>query len=95
MNDCLNCGKELNHVPGRREKKFCNANCRVAFFYKKNPKKKTAAKTVVKDYTKPTNEVKPPEQPKTNHTIDTTQNQLPEKPDWMKQLELRRQQNKK
>jgi hypothetical protein len=36
QNTCLNCGKELTHVAGRRSKKFCNDSCRVSFSRKKS-----------------------------------------------------------
>ena len=35
MEKCLQCGKELTHVPGRKEKSFCDVNCRNKHFYAK------------------------------------------------------------
>ena len=29
---CRHCGKPLNHIPGRREKKYCSDKCRMAFW---------------------------------------------------------------
>lgn len=39
MSNCLNCTKELEPKEGKREKKFCNDNCRASY-YSKNTKKK-------------------------------------------------------
>lgn len=36
MDKCLNCGKELKHIDGRRKKTFCNDTCRSNYWYKKN-----------------------------------------------------------
>jgi len=38
MDNCLleSCGKKLTHVEGRKEKSFCDANCRNKYFYAKN-----------------------------------------------------------
>lgn len=35
MKNCLleTCQKELTHIPGRKEKSFCNVNCRNKYFY--------------------------------------------------------------
>lgn len=94
MDNCLHCSGPLIHVPGRKKKSFCNANCRNKYFYAERKKQIEAAKailvqlpsdylklnkvsaiksdgTVIKDVTKPTNVIKPHEQPKTNYTIDT------------------------
>lgn len=35
MKNCLHCAKELKHVPGRKEKSFCDVNCRNKHFYAK------------------------------------------------------------
>lgn len=32
---CLNCGKELVHTPGKRQKKFCTTSCRSSYGQKK------------------------------------------------------------
>lgn len=34
MDKCLNCGKDLVHVEGRRKKKYCDENCKGQFFRK-------------------------------------------------------------
>lgn len=31
---CLNCGKNLNHTEGKREKVFCNTTCRSNYWQK-------------------------------------------------------------
>lgn len=46
------------------------------------PSKREVVEQVVKDFTKPTNEVKPKEQPKSNFTIDTR----PENPHKQQEL---------
>lgn len=56
---CPVCEKEFISKTGRRPKKFCSDSCKVRFW---NSKKKK-----VQDLTKPTNEVKPTEQPKSNY----------------------------
>src|SRR4051812_14822890 len=33
MGMCKQCGKELSHLPGRKKKAFCDANCRNKYFY--------------------------------------------------------------
>lgn len=33
MENCLHCGTKLTHVPGRKQKSFCNVNCRNKYFY--------------------------------------------------------------
>lgn len=38
MSNCLNCGKELHHVEGRRKKKFCSNSCRVTYWQKTHAK---------------------------------------------------------
>lgn len=35
MKNCLFCQKELTHFEGRKQKSFCNVNCRNKYFYKK------------------------------------------------------------
>jgi hypothetical protein len=44
MENCLHCAKPLTHVPGRKEKSFCDTNCRNKFFYAKNKRLVEAAK---------------------------------------------------
>lgn len=31
---CMNCGKEVEQIPGRKEKKFCNSSCRTSYWLK-------------------------------------------------------------
>ncbi len=38
MSNCKQCGKELVHVQGRREKVYCNPTCKSAWFTKNKPK---------------------------------------------------------
>ena len=72
MDKCLHCENELQHVPGRKKKRFCNETCRSNYWYGKNKRgKKKEAKIKVADLTTPTNQIKPQEQPKTNFTINT------------------------
>lgn len=39
MNNCLNCGKELVQIEGKRSKKFCDNTCRSNYWQKTNRKK--------------------------------------------------------
>lgn len=39
MKQCLNCKKEIVQVEGKREKHFCDDNCRASY-WQKNKKKK-------------------------------------------------------
>lgn len=41
MENCLQCNKPLQHVLGRKQKSFCNVNCRNKYFYAQ--RKKTIA----------------------------------------------------
>ncbi len=86
MSNCKNCDKPIEVKEGRRPREFCDNNqkCRNEF-YRKNKKDKkfvtvpievwnkmTAEKEVkVQDSNKTTGEVKPPEQPTTNYTVNT------------------------
>lgn len=38
MENCKQCGEPLTHVEGRKEKSFCNTNCRNKYFYARNKK---------------------------------------------------------
>ena len=29
---CLNCGASLNHIPGKKKRKFCSDKCRMAWW---------------------------------------------------------------
>lgn len=86
MDKCLNCQKELQHVLGRKKKRYCNETCRSNHWYGKNKKgktktpvaavpakKKVTPKIKVADLTQPTGQKKPQEQPKTNFSVNTTQ----------------------
>lgn len=44
MEKCIQCSKELHHVPGRKEKSFCDVNCRNKYFYAKRKKEIEDAK---------------------------------------------------
>ena len=57
------------------------------------PSKREVVEQVVKDFTKPTNEIKPKEQPKSNFTIDTRPEE-PHKPQQLSTFMQRRQQMK-
>lgn len=46
--DCLNCGKELKMVEGRRPKKYCDDACRIAYFHKNKKKNEIPSKYVLK-----------------------------------------------
>lgn len=54
------------------------------------PSKREVVEQVVKDFTKPTNQIKPQEQPKSNFTIDTR----PQKPQELSTFMQKRQQMK-
>lgn len=47
MKDCLQCTKPLVHVPGRKEKSFCDVNCRNKYFYAKRKKEIEDAKALL------------------------------------------------
>lgn len=44
MEKCLQCSKQLKHVPGRKQKSFCDVNCRNKYFYAQRKKQITDAK---------------------------------------------------
>lgn len=44
MEKCLQCSKELKHVPGRKQKSFCDVNCRNKYFYAKRKEEIALAK---------------------------------------------------
>ena len=64
---CQICKTAFNEHTGRRPKKFCSDKCKVAF-WNKNKKPKVVE---IKNLNQTTNEIKPPEQPKTNFVINT------------------------
>lgn len=47
MENCLQCFKELIHVPGRKQKSFCNVNCRNKYFYAKRKQEVALAKATL------------------------------------------------
>ena len=47
MDNCLHCGELLTHVEGRKQKSFCNVNCRNKYFYAKNKRLVEQAKQIV------------------------------------------------
>jgi hypothetical protein len=59
---CKYCGEKMESKTTRQE--FCSDKCRV-YWNRENPKIR------LKDLTQPTNVAKPPEQPKTNYSINT------------------------
>lgn len=50
MSNCLNCGKELTHIEGRRKKKYCNDNCRQAYWQKTHKKEAKFKKLPIEEY---------------------------------------------
>lgn len=47
MEKCLQCSKALQHVPGRKQKSFCDVNCRNKYFYAKRKKESEDARVVL------------------------------------------------
>jgi len=47
MENCKHCSKPLKHVPGRKQKSFCNPNCRNKYFYAERKKIIEAAKAAL------------------------------------------------
>lgn len=43
------CGKELNHIEGRKKKKYCNQNCNTRHWQMLNPKYKPKSKRLALD----------------------------------------------
>lgn len=66
-----------------RNKRFCSDKCRV-YWNRENPKVK------VVDFTKPTNIIKSFEQPKTNFTINTVPEVMPDGLNWKEKLDWKR-----
>lgn len=71
--NCKFCKKEIEQPKGKRAKEYCNNTCRSNFWYAQNKKGKRSVQ--LEDQTKPNKELKPPKQPKTNYTINTTSRQ--------------------
>jgi hypothetical protein len=112
MSNCLNCGDPLKHIEGRRPKKYCDNNCRQAYWQKNNKSKEPqyvkfstfkelkdkfdelSKEVKIQDATKPTNIVKPFERPKTNYTINTIEETMPDGLHWKEQLEWKRNHKK-
>jgi hypothetical protein len=44
MDNCLECGKPLVHVSGRRQKQFCSLDCRNPYYYRKKSEGKEKKK---------------------------------------------------
>lgn len=74
-------------TPGRRAKQFCNSTCRSKFWYGMNVKNKESVRVEIKDLTKPTNQLKPKTQPKTNYSINTASEQKNEPPAFKNEIE--------
>ena len=74
MKNCQLCGKELIHVEGRKQKSFCDTNCRNKYFYAQRKVLvevgKKSMEVVVNDLTKP-EIIKPVNTPTTNYSINT------------------------
>lgn len=47
MEKCLQCSKQLKHVPGRKQKSFCDVNCRNKYFYAQRKKAIADAKALL------------------------------------------------
>jgi len=80
MKNCLQCGEKLTHIIGRKEKSFCDVNCRNKHFYAKRKQILELYKTgaiVSSEKEEPQKE-----QPKSNFTIDTR----PENPHKQQEL---------
>jgi len=76
------CGVEF--TPTKPKQKYCSTKCRTYAHRESKienpleipiphipPSKREVVEQVVKDFTKPTNEIKPKDQPKSNFAIDT------------------------
>lgn len=58
MEKCLHCRAKLTHVPGRKQKSFCNVNCRNKYFYAQRRSLVEATKQAVADLPKEFGEIK-------------------------------------
>lgn len=47
MENCLQCNKPLQHVLGRKQKSFCDVNCRNKYFYAQRKKQLEKAKALL------------------------------------------------
>lgn len=77
MEHCMleSCGKKLTHVEGRKQKSFCDVNCRNKYFYSKRKKLIETALSVgcetnAQNITPPTKELKPAVEEKPNDVTD-------------------------
>jgi hypothetical protein len=76
MKDCLQCSKPLVHVPGRKEKSFCDVNCRNKYFYAQRKKQILDAKAILVSFpadsggAKPLTFAKPNKKPREIATVD-------------------------
>jgi hypothetical protein len=52
---CLNCGKEISKIEGKREPKFCGSTCRSNYWQKQNRLKitKIVSAKIIKEDNKP------------------------------------------
>jgi hypothetical protein len=51
MTNCLQCNKPLTHVEGRKQKSFCDVNCRNKYFYAQRKELVEKAKVMVGEET--------------------------------------------
>jgi len=69
MKNCLQCQKELTHVEGRKQKSFCNVNCRNKYFYAQRSKLIKEAQIKVAENNKPENKAKIEAERNTAHNL--------------------------
>lgn len=48
MTNCKHCNVELTHIEGRKQKYFCNVNCRNKYFYSERSKLIKNAKAAIR-----------------------------------------------
>lgn len=53
MKNCLQCNQPLTHVEGRKQKSFCNVNCRNKYFYAKRSQLIKEAQAKIVENNKP------------------------------------------
>lgn len=87
---CKHCKKDLEHLPGKRKKEFCNDTCRSNFWQKERRKKNNAVK-LAKEKKEP-EPVVPPEKEEQKEEVKEqpksvpTTNCLPKTLDQLKAL---------
>jgi hypothetical protein len=86
---CLYCGEKMESKTAK--KKFCSDLHRV---YWNREQKLNRKEIKIQDAIIPTNVIKPFEQPKTNYTINTTGEKMPDSLNWKEQLEWKRNHKK-